>query len=74
VRLRLPAVLAAAVLGSVAVAACDGDGAPDAFQPHYFCFQDSTLPDAGPGQPDANPCGQVVTNPNDCPPGCTPVG
>jgi hypothetical protein len=49
-------------------------GAPDAYQATYFCLVDDTLIDGGPGAPDANPCGQVVENPDDCPEGCRPVG
>jgi hypothetical protein len=81
--LKLPAKLVCSVVGAVGLAAvaCGGDDDPvadaavaDAPAETYFCIDDGTLPDAGPGQDAGAMCGVVVTDPADCPPGCVPVG
>ena len=73
-RLRLPLVLTSVVLGSAAaVVACTSDEPEPSY---YYCIEheppaDAALvADAGPA-PDS-PCGQVVTDPAECPPGCDP--
>jgi hypothetical protein len=73
--LKLPSVLAITVLGAVGSACGDGGnpGPPDGGSV-YFCINPGGNADGGPGDPDANPCGQIVSDPNDCPPGCEPVG
>jgi hypothetical protein len=65
-RLRLPLVLTSVVVAAVAVAACTND---EPEPETYFCVS-GDVPDAGAGQPDAALCGQIVHDPQDCPPGC----
>jgi hypothetical protein len=76
-KLRLPAVLVASVVG--AGGACHltcGE------EHHYHCFPEDPA-DAAPGAPDADPsvadaapimCPDEVERPEDCPPGCIPLG
>jgi hypothetical protein len=68
-RLRIPATLVVTLLG---VTSCgDDDGPPADAEAHVFCAMDPA--DAGPPPaPDANPCGQLVVSPDDCPEGCIP--
>ena len=63
----------AAVLASMGTGACGGGTSADA-QCHFFCITDTQRDAPAPGAPDADPCGQVVCDPNTCPPGCEPVG
>jgi hypothetical protein len=67
-RLRLPLVLTSVVLGTAsAIVACTPEE-----ENGFFCVSDLPAVDAGPTSPDATPCGQIVGNANDCPPGCEP--
>ena len=67
-RLRLPVVLTVAVVSAAAVVACQNEAE------HYFCFEADGRPDAG--SADATSCNVTVTDPADCPEGCTaePLG
>lgn len=68
-RLRIPSVVAFAVVGSIGGAmmvAC-GDDSEEA---HVHCLSIDAGP---PPAPDANACGQTVVEFDDCPPGCMPV-
>ena len=72
-KLRLPLVLTSVIVGTTAAAAatlvaCDDD--PE--EGGIYCFD--TRPDGGAGTPDATPCPTRVEDPEDCPPGCEPLG
>jgi len=80
-RLRVPAVLAVATLGTAAattialVASCGGDDAPqDASSCAVFCV--APFDDAGPPPPDGGcpACAELQGGTYVCPTGCTPLG
>ena len=70
-RLSIPKILAVTVLASVACG--DDDGPPADAEAHVFCAMDNRIDAAPPPAPDANPCGQFVVEPSECPAGCIPL-